>query len=213
MKRFPKRCRIAKLDVTNGFCRKQFTQANPYRRRLRWSVIPGVSEWRAASATSRFAILDRRASPEIVAIDNAVAGDDGVAVKPNVPTAALWQVVLTLFEAIEVYRATARGAKQPRLDAVNDLRAVTMATLSKLRWEKYKEVTGGHKHGMKPMVQHVWSARRIPQITHASATIPSRPLDPDPWLQGKTGAQEKYHSNIFGKCVRKTLTLGTTSST
>ncbi len=76
-------------------------------------------------------------SPEIRAIDAAVAAYDGLAMNQNAPTVRLWDAVFTLFEAIEVYLATSRGHKQPRVDAVVDLRAITMkATLSDLRWKK-----------------------------------------------------------------------------
>ena len=63
---------------------------------------------------------------EILAIDAAVVQYNQVAMSGNVPTVRMWEVLVELFEAIETYLATKRGHKQPRLDAVNDLRAVTM---------------------------------------------------------------------------------------
>jgi hypothetical protein len=167
------------------------TNQKSHRRQLRWQIIPSLREWEEASATSRFRLLDRRSSPEMSAIDQAVAGYDRLAVIANTPVVPLWEAAVTLFEAIEVYLATGRGHKQKRVSAVNDLRAVTMVTLSDLRWRKLKEVTGGYKPGMRPMVQHVWPEMHAPNHDRVGHDA-NDAKQPDLWLDPNSQSQEKY---------------------
>lgn len=164
------------------------TTYNPLYRPV--SEIPTLAEWRRASKNARFQFMDRRGSPEILAIDRCVAAYNRAAARPNASTVDLWYEALDLLEAIEVYLATPRGHKQARLDAVNLLRMQTGATLARLRWQKYKEVTGGHKKGMKPMVPHVWSEMHSPG--HARVGHGDNVLDPNPWLNNDPSAKEKY---------------------
>ncbi len=151
--------------------------------------IPTLAEWRRASSTSRFQFMDRRGSPEIRAIDHCVDAYSNLALLPNTPTARLWEAAVNLFEAIEVYKATPRGHKQSRVDAVELLRMQTLAVLTKLRWQKVKDVSG-NKPGLKPMVEHVWSEMHSPG--HARVGHGENSLDPNPWLEGKPDAPEKY---------------------
>jgi hypothetical protein len=113
-----------------------------------------------------------------------------LASKPESKTMDLWYAAVDLLEAIEVYLATKRGHNQNRVEAVHMLKKQVRAVLAKLRWEKYKDVTGGHKSGMKPMVQHVWSEMHSPG--HARVGHGESELDPDPWLKGDPDANEKY---------------------
>jgi hypothetical protein len=177
--------------VTRAIGSVNLTDMRPTRRTMRWKIIPSPQEWAAASATSHFQFLDRRGSPEIRAIDAAVAEYNRLALLNGVPTVQLWEAAVDLFEAIEMYLAVPRGHKQPRVDAVRDLRAATMVTLSDLRWKKLKEASGGFKPGMKPMVQHVWSEVHSPG--HARVGHGEDPTnDPDAWLREEEGATEKY---------------------
>src|SRR6516225_8024389 len=123
--------------------------------------IPTLAEWRRASSNARFQFMDRRTSPEIRAIDQCVDAYSKLSLLPKTPTAQLWEAAVNLFEAIEVYKATPRGHKQSRLDAVELLKKQTQAVLTKLRWQKIREVAG-NKPGMKPMVEHVWSEMHSP---------------------------------------------------
>jgi len=104
--------------------------------------IPTLAEWRRASSTARFQFMDRRGSPEIRAIDQCVDAYSNLALRPNTPTAQLWEAAVNLLEAIEVYKATPRGHNQSRVDAVEMLRKQTQAVLAKLRWQKIKDVSG-----------------------------------------------------------------------
>jgi hypothetical protein len=151
--------------------------------------IPTLAEWRRASSNARFQFMDRRTSPEIRAIDQCVDAYSKLSLLPKTPTAQLWEAAVNLFEAIEVYKATPRGHKQSRLDAVELLKKQTQAVLTKLRWQKIREVAG-NKPGMKPMVEHVWSEMHSPG--HARVGHGDNSLDPNPWLEGKPGASEKY---------------------
>ncbi len=167
------------------------TDARQENRQLRWSIIPSPREWQAASATARFQLLDRRSSPEMRAIDQAVANYDRLALNSGTPTAQLWEAAVALLEAIEVYLASPRGHKQRRVDAVQDLRATTGATLTKLRWQKVRDIGGNAKPGMKTMVKEVWSEMHAPdhaRVGHGEDAL----NDPDPWLRGEQGAHEKY---------------------
>jgi hypothetical protein len=134
--------------------------------------------------------MDRRGSPEIRAIDNCVDEYSKLASNPGSKTMDLWYAAVNLLEAIEVYLATKRGHNQNRVDAVNLLKMQTSAVLAKLRWQKFKDVTGGHKPGMKPMDEHVWSEMHSPG--HARVGHGENQLDPDPWLKGDADAKEKY---------------------
>jgi len=163
------------------------TTYNPLYRAL--AEIPTLAEWRRASSTARFQFMDRRGSPEIRAIDHCVNAYSNLALLPNTPTAQLWEAAVNLFEAIEVYKATPRGHKQARIDAVELLRKQTLAVLTKLRWQKVRDVSG-NKSGLKPMVEHVWSEMHSPG--HARVGHGDNSLDPNPWLEGKPEAPEKY---------------------
>ena len=83
----------------------------------------------------------RRGSLEIRAIDQCVDAYSNLALLPNPPTARLWEEAGNLLEAIEVHKATLRGHKQSRVDAVELLRKQTQAVLTKLRWQKIKDVS------------------------------------------------------------------------
>ena len=163
------------------------TTYNPLYRAL--AEIPTLAEWRRASSTARFQFMDRRGSPEIRAIDQCVDAYSNLALLPNTPTAQLWEAAVNLLEAVEVYKATPRGHKQSRVDAVELLRKQTQAVLTKLRWQKIKDVSG-NKPGLKPMVEHVWSEMHSPGPARAGHGENS--LDPNPWLDGKPGTPEKY---------------------
>ena len=131
----------------------------------------------------------RRGSLEIRAIDQCVDAYSNLALLPNTPTAQLWAAAVILLEAIEVYKATPRGHKQSRVDAVEVLRKQTQAVLTKLRWQEIKDVSG-NKPGLKPMVEHVWSEMHSPgqaRVGHGEYF-----LDPNPWLDGKPGTPQKY---------------------
>jgi hypothetical protein len=117
---------------------------NPRLQKMRWKGIPKSSEWSAASqSSSRLAVFDRRNSPEIKAIDRAVAEYEAVINRPGVKLEEESEALITLYEAIEVYLATPRRHPKQRLQAVHDLRTITLFTLSDIRWQKYKDVTGG----------------------------------------------------------------------
>jgi hypothetical protein len=163
------------------------TTYNPVYRAL--AEIPTLAEWRRASSTARFQFMDRRGSPEIRAIDKCVDAYSNLALLPNTLTAQLWEAAVNLLEAIEVYKATPRGHKQSRVDAVELLRKQTQAVLTKLRWQKIKDVSG-NKPGLKPMVEHVWSEMHSPG--HARVGHGENSLDPNPWLEGKPEAPDKY---------------------
>lgn len=162
---------------------------SPRLQQLRWKKIPSSAEWSAASKSSRFSALDRRGSDEIRALDAALSAYGTVAANPKVPLARESEALIALFEAIEVYLATPRRHSKHRLRAVHDLRAIALFTLSDIRWQKYKDVTGGHKHGMKPMIPHVWSEKHSPDHARVGHG-PESNQDPDPWLRGE--AEEKY---------------------
>ncbi len=159
--------------------------------------IPTLQEWLAASSAARFQFMDRRGTPEIRAIDTCVEAYSKLAALNNSSTADLWQAAVNLLAAVEVYLATPRGHKQQRLDAVYMLKRQTDVTLARLRWKKLKEVTGGYKPGMKPMVQHVWSEMHSPGHARVGHD-PNAPLDPDEWLTkahanpDPGGSGEKY---------------------
>lgn len=158
-------------------------------QKFRWKQIPGFAEWKAASALSTRSLFDNRKSSELRAIDKAVAAYEKIANQPKLPLAQESEALITLFEAIEVYRATPRSHRKTRWIAVNDLRDITLFTLNDIRWQKYIDVTGGHKRGMKPMVPHVWTEKHSPghaRVGHG----PDSNQDPDPWLRGET--KEKY---------------------
>src|SRR5262249_47267535 len=124
--------------------------------------VPSLDQWRRVSSTSRFMFMDRRGSPEIRAIDKCVDAYSKLASDPHAKTIDLWHAAVNLLEAIEVYLATKRGHNQNRVEMVMMLKLQTRAVLAKLRWQKYKDVTGGHQPGMKPMVEHVWSEMHSP---------------------------------------------------
>lgn len=176
----------------------EHTKSNPRYAQLRLKKIPGLAEWMSASKSSRISLFDRRNSKEILAIDNAVLEYEKIASRPNVPLAQESEALITLFEAIEVYLATPRGHAGRRLAAVSDLRQITLFTLSDIRWKKYKEVTGGHRPGMKPMIQHVWSEMHSPghaRVGHGMDNVP------DPWLRGEV-KDEKYLFQYLSKVRR-----------
>ena len=162
---------------------------NPQLQKLRWKRIPGSTEWQAASALSSVSIFENRNSSEFRAIDKAVAAYEQISKQPKPPLAQESEALINLFEAVEVYRATPRSHRKSRWIAVNDLRAITLFTLSDIRWQKYKDVTGGHKPGMKPMIPHVWSEKHSPGHARVGHGADSN-QDPDPWLRGET--EEKY---------------------
>ena len=164
------------------------TTYNPLLRPL--SEVPTLAQWRQASSNARFTFMDRRGSPEIRAVDNRVAEYSKLAAVPNIPVMDLWHKAMDLLESVEVYLASPRGHKQKRVDAVTLLKLQTKATLARLRWQKYKEVTGGYQHGMKPMVPHVWTEMHSPG--HARVGHGDNVLDPNPWLNGDPDAKEKY---------------------
>jgi hypothetical protein len=166
-------------------------KTNPRLLQLRWKNIPGTSEWLAASALSSISIFENRNSTELRAIDAAVADYAKFTNMKGLPLGQESEALIRLFEAIEVYRATPRSHRKSRWDVVADLRAITLYVLSDIRWQKYKDVTGGHKPGMKPMVEHVWSEKHSPgheRVGHDPDVLQG----PDPWLQGGKNADEKY---------------------
>jgi len=152
--------------------------------------IPQTQDWLAASSAARFNFMDRRGTPEIQAIDESVAEYNRVAAMNPPPTGELFEAAVNLLEACEVYLATPRGHKQKRLDAVHMLKAEVKAVLTKLRWQKVKEVTGGGKPGVKLMDEHVWSEMHSPG--HARVGHGDNVLDPNPWLKDDPDAKEKY---------------------
>lgn len=170
---------------------QNLTAASAHRRQLRWRIIPSPHEWRTASATSRFEFMDRRSSPEMRAIDQGVEDYDRVARLPGATTAQLFEAAAELFEVIEVYIACPRGHKQKRLDAVHDLRAVTMDTLTTLRWRKINDAYGGIQKGLRPMVPHVISEIHSPGHERAGHDASDVKL-PDPWLDPNSQQPEKY---------------------
>ena len=46
-------------------------------------------------------------------------------------------------------------------------------------------MTGGHKPGMKPMVEHVWSEKHSPGHARVGRSADSN-QEPDPWLRGES---------------------------
>jgi hypothetical protein len=164
-------------------------KTNPRLQQLRWKKIPGTAEWVAASALSSVSIFENRKSTELRAIDTAVADCEKFENMKSPLLAQESEALIGLFEAIEVYRATPRSHRKSRWEVVADLRAITLYVLSDIRWQKYKDVTGGHKPGMKPMVEHVWSEKHSPghaRVGHGPDSI----QEPDPWLRGES--DEKY---------------------
>jgi len=162
---------------------------NARLQQLRWKSIPGTAAWVAASALSSVSLFESRNSTELQAIDAAVAEYERVVRMSKVPLAQESEALIGLFEAVEVYRATPRSHRKSRWEAVGDLRAITVFTLSDIRWQKYKDVTGGHKPGMKPMIEHVWSEKHSPNHARVGHDAESK-QEPDPWLRGE--ADEKY---------------------
>lgn len=152
-----------------------------------------------ASSTARFQFMDRRGSPENRAIDQCVDAYSNLALLPNTPTAQLWEATVNLLEAIEVYKATPRSHKQSRVDTVELLRKQTQAVLTKLRWQKIKDVRG-NKPGLKPL----WSMsgpRCIRLATRASVMVrtPSTRI-PAGW---QTGDSREVPVPVSAKCGRK----------
>lgn len=164
-------------------------KTHPRLQQLRWKKIPGTAEWVAASALSSVSIFENRNSTELRAIDTAVADWEKIANLKSPPLAQESEALISLFEAIEVYRASARSHRKSRWEAVADLRAITLYVLTDIRWQKYKDVTGGHKPGMKPMVEHVWSEKHSPGHARVGHSADSN-QEPDPWLRGES--DEKY---------------------
>jgi hypothetical protein len=162
---------------------------DPRLQQLRWKKIPGTAEWVGASALSSVSIFESRKSTELRAIDTALADWEKLANMKSPPLTQESEGLIGLFEAIEVYRATPRSHRKSRWQAVADLRAITLYVLSDIRWQKYKDVTGGHKPGMKPMVEHVWSEKHSPDHARVGHG-PDSNQEPDPWLRGES--DEKY---------------------
>src|SRR6266850_4777676 len=97
-------------------------KSHPRLQQLRWKKIPGTAEWVAASALSSVSIFENRNSTELRAIDTAVADWEKIANLKSLPLAQESQALIGLFEAIEVYRASARSHRKSRWEAVADLR-------------------------------------------------------------------------------------------
>jgi hypothetical protein len=142
----------------------------------------------------------RRGSLEIRAIDQCVDAYSNLALLPNTPTAQLWEAAVILLEAIEVYKATPRGHKRSRVDAVEVLRKQTQAVLTKLRWQEIKDVSG-NKPGLKPMVEHVWSEMHSP-ATRASVMVRTPSTRIPGWMANR-GLPRSTCSSICAKCGRK----------
>jgi hypothetical protein len=182
----------AQTHVAHSFQQGQnFTSSDGKRRQLRWRVIPSPREWQVASQAARFEFMDRRSSPEMRAIDKGVADYELVALNQGATTAELFEAAVQLFEAIEVYLACKRGHKQKRVDAVRDLRAVTMDTLTTLRWRKINDAYGGIQKGLRPMVPHVLSEIHSPGHERVGQDASDVKL-PDPWFDPQNVKAEKY---------------------
>jgi hypothetical protein len=153
---------------------------------MRWRTIPTPDEWKKATSSAKKFILGRGG---LVAIDEAIATFTRVS-QPNAPLAPESEALIELFEAIEEYQARAPATERESA-AVQDLRAIALFTLSDMRWQKLREVTGGGRPGLKPMVPHVWSEMHSPGHARVGHDENSNQL-PDPWLRGDDSAPEKY---------------------
>lgn len=172
---------------------------SPQLQQLRWKRIPSSTEWATASALSSVSLFESRNSSELRAIDSAVAEYERISKLPKLPLAQESEALIKLFESVEVYRATPRSHRKSRWNAVSDLRAITLFVLSDIRWQKYKDVTGGHKPGMKPMIEHVWSEKHSPGHARVGHGADAN-QEPDPWLRGEV--EEKYLFEYLRKVRR-----------
>ena len=146
----------------------------------RWKKIPTLPEWMAASMSSRFEFMNKRSSPEILAIDAALNAYHQV-VNRREPLARESEAAITLLEAIEVYLAIPRGPLHKRVKrAVKELRAITLYTLTDLRWQKIRNVAPT-KQAPRPMIPAVWSEVHSPNHARVGHD-PNLPNEPDPWL-------------------------------